>query len=72
MISIAISQPHSIGVEVERGNALPTAAFDVTPGRQEQRIAPPAGHVFSGGVVRAIPDFYGQVTYTQDKTIIVS
>lgn len=45
------------------GGTKPETTFEATPGAVEQTILPPAGYVFSGGVVAAIPKNYGLISY---------
>ena len=55
--------PLEIRFEQTSGGGKPVTTFTATPAAERQTITPPEGYVFSGGVVEAIPQNYGLITY---------
>lgn len=55
--------PLDIRFEQTSGGGKPATTFTATPAAQRQVLTPPDGYVFSGGVVEAIPQNYGLITY---------
>lgn len=52
-----------IKFEQTTGGGKPLTTFSATPTMERQIITPPVGYVFASGVVEAIPNNYGLITY---------